>query len=176
MMRDRSKVSSDLAENAAKETGERSRKKSASLVRAVFGAPSYEQGEQALDKLGHRHQSEPKIVHDHGSQFLSREWRLFVKTVGVTDIKTRVAHPQPNGLLERLHRTHREEGLIADDLREYYQALEAMTSWAHYYNNERPHSALHCLCPKDYYRGNPEARLAEREQKLSSALQARALY
>jgi len=75
----------------------------------------------ALDKLGHRHQSEPKIVHDHGSQFLSREWRLFVKAVGVTDIKTRVAHPQSNGLLERLHRTHREEGVIADDLRDYYQ-------------------------------------------------------
>ena len=130
----------------------------------------------ALDKLGHRHQGEPRIVHDHGSQFLSREWRLFVKAVGLTDIKTRVAHPESNGLLERLHRTHREEGLIAGELCDYYQALEAMTSWAHYYNNERPHSALNCLCPKDYYRGNPEARLAEREQKLSSAAQARALY
>ena len=51
-----------------------------------------------------------------------------------------------------------------------------MTGCAHYYNTERPHSALDSLCPKDYYRGNPWARLAEQEQKLSSALQARALY
>ena len=129
-----------------------------------------------LGQAGQLRVAEPRIVHDHGSQFLSREWRLFVKAVGVTNIKTRVAHPQSNGVLERLHRTHREEGLIADDLRDYYQALEAMTSWAHYYNNERPHSALNCLCPKDYYRGNPEARLVEREHKLSSAVQARALY
>ena len=38
----------------------------------------------------------------------------------MTDIKTRAAHPQSSGRLERLHRTHREEGLTEE-------ALEAMT-------------------------------------------------
>ena len=54
---------------------------------------------------------EPRTVHDHGSQFISREWRDFVMGAGITDIKTGIAHPESNGRLERLHRTHREAGL-----------------------------------------------------------------
>jgi putative transposase len=132
--------------------------------------------QEALDRLSVRRAGEPKIVHDHGSQFISAEWHEFVKAAGVTDIPTRVAHPQSNGVVERLHRTHREEGLPEEVLADYYQALEGMAVWDHYYNYERPHSALKYLCPADYYRGDPEARLAEREVKLVRALEARKAY
>lgn len=132
--------------------------------------------QEALDGLPQRRPGEPKIVHDRGSQFLSKEWREFVKGAGVTDIKTRVAHPQSNGLVERVHRTHREEGLDEEVLSEYYRAIEGMTSWSRYYNHERPHSALKYLCPIDYYRGDPEARLAERQHKLGEAVEARKAY
>lgn len=132
--------------------------------------------QEALERLAMRRPGEPKLVHDHGSQFISAEWRTFVRGAGVTDIPTRVAHPESNGRLERLHRTHREEGLSAEALADYYRALDAMTGWRHYYNQERPHSALRYLCPVDYYRGNPEARLAEREEKLARAVAARAAY
>jgi transposase InsO family protein len=63
----------------------------------------------ALDKLDSRRAGEPRIVHDHGSQFISHEWHNFVKGAEITDIKTRIAHPESNGRLERLHRTHRED-------------------------------------------------------------------
>lgn len=132
--------------------------------------------QEALDGLPQRLPGEPKLVHDHGSQFLSAEWRAFVKGAGVTDIKTRVAHPQSNGRLERLHRTHREEGLTEEALSAYHQALEAMARWGDYYNNQRPHWALKYLCPVDYYRGHPEARLAERQQKLVQAVETRKAY
>lgn len=42
--------------------------------------------QEALDKLSGRRPGEPKIVHDHGSQFISAEWRRFVEAAGVTDI------------------------------------------------------------------------------------------
>jgi putative transposase len=132
--------------------------------------------QEALEQLPPRRAGEPKVVHDHGSQFLSGEWRAFVETVGVTDIKTRVAHPQSNGRVERLHRTHRAEGLLTADLSDYYHALEAMASWGQYYNQERPHAALRYLCPLDYYRGDPAARLAERTEKLIQAARSRASY
>jgi len=45
----------------------------------------------------------------------------------LTQIKTQVAHPQSNGRLERLHRTHREEGLSREELTDYHQALDRMT-------------------------------------------------
>lgn len=132
--------------------------------------------QEALDGLPQRLAGEPKLVHDHGSQFLSAEWRAFVEAAGLTDIKTRVAHPESNGRVERLHRTHREEGLTEEVLTDYYRALDAMACWSHYYNYERPHSALKYLCPVDYYRGDPEARLAEREWKLVQAAEARKAY
>ena len=132
--------------------------------------------QEALERLPQRCPGEPKIVHDNGSQFLSVEWRRFVKGAGVTDIRTRVAHPQSNGRLERLHRTHREEGLTEQDLVDYYRALEGMDRWSRYYNYKRPHSALRYLRPVDYYRGDPEARLAERKRKLAQALEAREQY
>lgn len=132
--------------------------------------------QEALDTLSTRQPGEPRIVHDHGSQFVSHEWRTFVTLAGAGDIKTRVAHPESNGRLERLHRTHREEGLIDEDLTDYAQAIAALTRWHAYYNNHRPHSALRYLRPVDYYRGDPEARLAERRQKLEQALDARQMY
>jgi putative transposase len=132
--------------------------------------------QQALETLPHRVAGEPEVVHDHGSQFLSHEWRLLVQASEITDIKTRVAHPQSNGRIERLHRTHREEGLAQTELADYHQALSAMTHWQHFYNYERPHSALSYLRPVDYYRGDPQARLQARAEKLTQAQQARQAY
>ena len=132
--------------------------------------------QEALDQLPERRPGEPKIVHDHGSQFISVEWRRFVEAAGVTDIPTRVAHPQSNGIVERLHRTHRQEGVPEEILTDYYAALDAMKTWDHFYNYVRPHSALKYLCPADYYRGDPAARLAERQDKLLRAVEARRAY
>lgn len=132
--------------------------------------------QQALEGLSERRAGEPRIVHDNGGQFLGHEWYEFIRGAGLTDIRTRVAHPQSNGRLERLHRSHREEGLDDEALSAYYRALDAMTGWAAYYNYQRPHSALRYLRPIDYYRGDPEARLAERQDKLVAAVAARQAY
>jgi len=132
--------------------------------------------QEALDMLRTRRPGEPQLVHDHGSQFISREWRTFVTLAGAGDIRTRVAHPESNGRLERLHRTHREEGLIGEELTDYAHGVAALTRWHDYYNHRRPHSALRYLRPVDYYRGDPDARLAERTEKLQHALVARQTY
>jgi transposase InsO family protein len=81
----------------------------------------------------------------------------------------RVGHLQSNRRLERLHRTRREEELTEEDPIDYYRALDEMARWSHYYNYKRPHSALQYLRPVDYYRGDPEARLAERKRRLALA-------
>jgi putative transposase len=129
--------------------------------------------QDALESLGNGRKGEPRIVHDNGSQFISHEWRDFVKGAGVTDIKTRIAHPESNGKLERLHRTHREEALTEEALTGYYAALDAMEDWSDYYNYKRPHSAIRYLVPADYYRGNPDDRIAERKKKLVQAVEKR---
>lgn len=132
--------------------------------------------QEALDGLEQRRVGEPKLVHDHGSQFVGHEWRALVVGAEVTDIVTRVAHPQSNGRLERVHRTHREEGLADEVLRDYSHALEVMTDWGHYYNHQRVHSALRYLRPIDYYRGDVAMCLAERDHRLAEAQAARRAY
>jgi len=132
--------------------------------------------QEALEKLENRLKGEPRIVHDNGSQFISHEWRNFVRGAGIKDIRTRVAHPESNGRVERLHRTHREEGLTEAALTGYYTALDAMESWNDYYNYKRPHSAIRYLVPADYYRGNPDDRISERKEKLVQAAERRRAY
>ena len=132
--------------------------------------------QEALDGLTQRRVGEPKLIHDQGSQFVSAEWRALVVGAEITDIVTRVAHPQSNGRLERVHRTHREEGLADEVLRDYSHALDVMTDWGHYYNHQRVHSALRYLRPIDYYRGDVAVCLAERDQRLAEAQAARRAY
>jgi putative transposase len=54
------------------------------------------------------------VVHDRGSQFVSHEWRSYTDAVGLRRVPTRLRHPESNGVLERLHRTHRAEGPFAE--------------------------------------------------------------
>lgn len=130
----------------------------------------------ALERLEERRAGEPRMVHDSGSQFVSGEWKRYLVHVGATGIRTRVAHPESNGRVERLHRTHREEALLGEALRDLDTAREAMERWEAYYNWQRPHSALHYLTPGDYYRGDVEARLRERAERMARAREKRQAY
>jgi transposase InsO family protein len=133
--------------------------------------------QQALESLAGRPRltGEPELVHDGGPQFISTEWRTYLGLQSMTDVRIHPYHPQSNGRDERLHRTFREE-MPLDDADTLYQAQEVLNHYRTYYNDHRPHSALRYLCPIDYYRGDPAARLAEREAKLKAAAHARRAY
>jgi putative transposase len=123
-----------------------------------------------------RRPGEPQFVHDRGSQFVSAEWKRYMTAVGCRDIPTRVAHPQSNGRVERLHRTHREEGFVGAVLEDYRAAVTAMAQWARYYNEERPHSAIEYFPPRVYYRGNPAVLRERRQARMEQAIAAREAY
>lgn len=118
----------------------------------------------------------PAIVHDHGSQFVSKDWRAFASHHGLPSIKIRVAHPQSNGRIERLHRTHREEGLVGSGDWSQGQAVKEIARWEGQYNNLRPHSALKGLPPVVYYLGEPDAAFAQREHFVQASALARTNY
>jgi transposase InsO family protein len=118
----------------------------------------------------------PSMVHDSGCQFLSKEWKDLVSHHGMPSIRTRIHHPESNGLIERLHRTHRAEALQETEDLSYTQAQEKIAQWAASYNNARPHSALRGLQPVVYYLGDPEAAIAQREHFVQEAAATRANY
>ena len=115
----------------------------------------------------------PRMVRDNGSQFVAKEWRQMVSHFGLTDIAIRVRHPESNGRIERYHRSVREEGLGDTEPKDLYEARQLVVDWVDFYNNQRLHAGLKYLRPVDYYRGNPEELIENRQRKLLEATKIR---
>lgn len=45
--------------------------------------------------------TKPRVVHDHGSEFVNRDVAAVVKAHNLIDIKTKLRHPESNGITER---------------------------------------------------------------------------
>jgi putative transposase len=112
--------------------------------------------------------AKPVIQSDNGSGYISREFLVVLAENGLGHHRIKPHCPEENGVIERAYRTLREalEGEELTNLLEAEQVLGRIVRW---YNEERLHSALGYLRPADYYRGNPEARHAERRTKLVQA-------
>jgi hypothetical protein len=93
-----------------------------------------------------------KILTDSGTEFNGRpenhEYELYLQIEGIDHSKTKVRHPQSNGICERLHRTMQEEFYAITFRKKLYQDLDTLQAdldqWLSYYNNERPHSGRYC--------------------------------
>ena len=64
--------------------------------------------------------AKPRVVHDHGSEFVNRDVAAVIKTHNLIDIKTRPRHPESNGIVERFNGTVR-----ARERRRLWQQLSA---------------------------------------------------
>ena len=124
--------------------------------------------QQALEQTG----ATPQVVTDNGSQFTAAEFKDLVRRFAFEHIRIRTYHPESNGLVERFHRTTRE-ALGDEALRNLSQARAVIARWITHYNEERLHAGLGYLTPAEFYRGNPAARVAERQQKLETARHVR---
>ena len=114
----------------------------------------------------------PDIQSDHGSGFIAREFAETLSETGVTHTKIRPHTPTDNAEIERYHRTIGER-IDKENLEDVTQAKAVIGGIIDAYNNVRLHSALSFLRPVDYYRGDPEALLAERRRKLHAARELR---
>ena len=110
----------------------------------------------------------PTIQSDHGSGFIAREFVGTLAEAGVGHSLIRPHTPTDNALIERYHRTIGEK-IDEYELEDFAQAQSVIAEVIEDYNHRRLHSALSFLRPVDYYRGNPEALLAERRRKLTTA-------
>jgi putative transposase len=112
--------------------------------------------------------SKPEIRSDNGSGYVSKEFKVVLKENGLGHHRIRPHCPEENGLIERMHRTLREE-LDGEELANLLEAEKVFARVVRRYNEERLHSALGYLAPVDYYRGKPAERYAARRTKLSQA-------
>jgi putative transposase len=110
----------------------------------------------------------PEIRSDNGSGYIAKEFKGVLTENGLGHHRITPHCPEENGLIERMHRTLREE-LDGEALTNLLEAEKVLGRIVKRYNEVRLHSALGYLTPADYYRGNPEARYAERRRKLAEA-------
>lgn len=112
--------------------------------------------------------AKPRLVHDHGSEFVNRDLAGVIKAHNLLDIKTKPRHPESNGIVERFNGTLRD--LSEDDYGEnYLQAERIIAKLVHEYNEVRLHAALGYMEPAEWHCGNPHKRRQDRADKLHSA-------
>ena len=93
-----------------------------------------------------------RMLTDRGSEFNGRpenhEYELYLQLENIDHSKTKVRHPQSNGICERLHRTMQDEFYAVAFRRKLYQDLTSLQTdldeWIKHYNDERPHSGRYC--------------------------------
>src|SRR5450432_2099023 len=94
-----------------------------------------------------------RILTDRGTEYKGKpehhEYELYLQIEGIDHSKTKVRHPQSNGICERLHRTMQDEFYAVTFRRKLYQTLEALQTdldeWMLHYNQERTHSGRYCF-------------------------------
>jgi transposase InsO family protein len=93
-----------------------------------------------------------RMLTDRGTEFNGRpenhEYELYLRLENIDHSKTKVRHPQSNGICERLHRTMQDEFYAVAFRKKLYQDLETLQrdldEWMKHYNEERPHSGRYC--------------------------------
>jgi transposase InsO family protein len=112
-----------------------------------------------------------RVLTDRGTEFNGRpenhEYELYLQIEGIDHSKTKVRHPQSNGICERLHRTMQDEFYAITFRKKLYHDLEQLQidldEWLVYYNQERPHSGRYCFGKTPMQTFNESSTLAKQK-------------
>ena len=110
----------------------------------------------------------PRVVHDHGSEFVNRDVAAVIKAHNLVEIKTKPRHPESNGIVVRFNGTVRAE-TDTDYGDNYLEAETIMAKLMHQYNQERYHAALGYMMPATWHYGQPNEVRDERARRLAAA-------
>ena len=115
----------------------------------------------------------PRIISDNGPQFIARDFKEFIRLLGMTHVRTSPYYPQSNGKLERWHGTVKRECIRPAAPASLEEARRRVADYVEHYNHVRLNSAVGYLTPADKLNGLAEVIFAERDRKLEQARQRR---
>lgn len=111
---------------------------------------------EAIGKYG-----PPEIMNtDQGSQFTGSDW-----ITALTDARVRISMDGrgrylDNIFIERLWRSLKYEAVYLQDIADGFAAQSVIDEWMHFYNRDRPHSALGKATPDEAYGETNELKKA----------------
>ncbi len=97
---------------------------------------------------------------DNGSAFGAASFVAEVARQGLRLTKTFYRSPEGNAIVEGFFRTLKEECVWQHQFESFDEAERVISQWIRFYNEQKPHSALGYLTPKEYYRRQRESALA----------------
>jgi putative transposase len=115
----------------------------------------------------------PRIISDNGPQFVSKDFKQFVRLCGMTHVTTSPYYPQSNGKKERWFGTLKRECLRPGTPLSLADAQRLTARFVEHYNTVRLHSAVGYVTPADKLVGLEAVIHAERDRKLETARQRR---
>ena len=118
-------------------------------------------------------EKKPRIISDNGPQFIAKDFKAYIRLIGMSHVSTSPFYPQSNGKLERYHKTIKSECIRPKVALSVEEARNQIVEYIRYYNDERLHSAIGYIAPKDKMEGHDIQIFTERDQKLEVAREAR---
>jgi transposase InsO family protein len=115
----------------------------------------------------------PRIISDNGPQFIAKDFKQFVRLMGLTHVRTSPYYPQSNGKLERWHGSLKRECIRPTAPASLDEARRRVAEYVEHYNHVRLNGAISYLTPADKLNGLAEVIFAERDRKLEEARQRR---
>jgi putative transposase len=126
--------------------------------------------ETILQRAAEKHPGEkPRIISDNGPQFIARDFKDFIRLLGMTHVRTSPYYPQSNGKLERWHGTIKHECIRPAAPASLEEARRLVAAYVEHYNHVRLNSAIGYLTPADKLNGLAQVIFDERDRKLDEA-------
>jgi putative transposase len=115
----------------------------------------------------------PRIISDNGPQFISKDFKEFIRVSGMSHVRTRPFYPQSNGKIERWHGVLKSECIRPKVPLSLEEARRVVGEFVTHYNDTRLHSAIGFVTPRQKLEGQEARIFAERNQKLALARENR---
>jgi putative transposase len=130
--------------------------------------------ETILQRAAEKHpDAQPRIISDNGPQFIARDFKEFIRLMGMTHVRTSPYYPQSNGKLERWHGTMKCECIRPAAPASLAEARRLVANYVEHYNHVRLNSAIGYITPADKLFGLAQVIFDERDRKLEEARQRR---
>ncbi len=111
----------------------------------------------------------PRIISDNGPQFISKDFKTFIRESGMTHVRTSPYYPQSNGKIERWHGSLKRECIRPKTPISLDDARRLVSDYVIHYNEVRLHSAIGYVAPLAKLEGREQHIFEERDRKLEAA-------
>lgn len=111
----------------------------------------------------------PRIISDNGPQFISKDFKHFVRLCGMKHVRTSPYYPQSNGKIERYHRTIKSQCIRPQCPLTLSDAKRIVEKFVIDYNTVRLHSAIGYVTPQAMLEGREKEIFAERDRRIEAA-------